>query len=770
MENVGVIVIHGVGETREGWIDQYLIPDLQTWTAYRSIGRTPNKTSDRDMVLVVATSDHVQLAIALDTDEHCARFFALTGNEASLTKPLFATPAARKRNRDDFLAIVMSITSAQPAEHWLRALPEAGVPITRAFDVTSTVHRVRDPESSDPTRTWQAFQRVWPLPGRNVRVTELYWADMSNIGSTIFTRLAALFELANEAPAYLGRALLADSTGDIHGLVRRLLVAANWLIRWPIIGFHNAIFLAAFAAMALAPTGLWLAPFIAATLMVIGLGGLLFCRQQLHRRPGLADMALSTAIHALLLLGLIGVAAVATTNLLPTTPEPYLVMSILVLLIAWTAWTVPILLAITLLALIGLKRLVLRRRAASPPLVRPGAALGLNLILAMLLKFLFAALGLLVITILVGAVPAGCPTPLPSSSGFWANTEAYATSNAPCQLVLLKRLLLEVSAFNAMALALLFCVILMVGLVRRGLLAAFPKTATAGTLRLPRLIAHPAILIGLAVGAVVNTALVYVPGLANLQLPSMVLGALRETGAEHLGATALIALVFGLAVLVETSRSALHIGRDLVDHQYDRSDGSWAVRLSKASKPARATDAEPKRFRRRLRIQRRLEALMTDVITHQGCDRLIFLAHSQGTVILRDYLFDTDQLLDDRSAQTDVLTHLKRIDVVTLGSPLTHLYGHYFSERPRHADPTGTARRPIDAVHTWTNLFRIDDPIADAVDVAAPSGVSNRGLPPGGHIGYWGEPPVCELIWGLIDGREASHAASPHQPVAARAV
>ena len=164
VERVGVVVIHGVGETREGWIDDYLIPGLQRWTAYRSVGRTPQPEADPSLVLVLPTSDFKQIAIALDTDDHAKAFFRLVNRADIAERPEFQTAAARKKNRDDLIDTVMSFVKLAPLESWLAQLVAAGIPAARAFEPTSTVHRVRDPESSDPTRTWMAFQRLWPLP------------------------------------------------------------------------------------------------------------------------------------------------------------------------------------------------------------------------------------------------------------------------------------------------------------------------------------------------------------------------------------------------------------------------------------------------------------------------------------------------------------------------------------------------------------------------------------------------------------------------------
>ncbi|MFM9939536.1 MAG: CoA transferase [Hyphomicrobiaceae bacterium] len=772
-ERIGVVVVHGVGEAKEGWIDSYLVPDLERWAAYRDRGQSTANDTDRDMMVVVRASDARHLALALDCDAHFKAFCQVTGREDLAKLPQFLTADLRRTNRDALVEAVAAIVARGAAADWLATFAAGQVPACIAFDPQSRVQRVRDPESRDPTRTWKSFTRRWPLDGREVLFTELYWADMSNVGSTIASRLLSIFELVLEAPFFLGRALMRDSTGGIHRLIRWLISSTSWLMRWPVAGLNTAIFMTALLTIIIKqPGAMWWLPYsIAATLAIIAVAGIILCRKLVHGRPGLADLALSASLCSMFLLGLLAVAGTIGGQPLPTTPEPYLVKSILLLLIAWTAWTVPIILAVLLVLLVGLKRLLVAipmllvralqrdsvpRSGPSPPLARPAAAISLNLILAILVKFLFAAFGILVITTLVAPMnqPASvaCPEGTQRNvSAWWEDPDFFARAPAPCQLAELKRLLLEISAFNALALAMLLVTAMALALLRRGMKGAFRKSAAEGKLHLPRLIASPLIVAMLFAGALLNTAIIYVPGVAaKLWLPSAFLGALRESGLEHLGAGALIVFMLILGRIIETSDAVLHIGRDLVDHQYDRNPRSLAMRIAGGNLQAETTSQPRKRYRRRMRIQRRLEALIEDVIANQRVDRLIFLAHSQGTVIMRDYLLDHDLLIADRREQFRSMASIKRIDVITLGSPLTHLYKYYFSDDGQAMSDDSRGAKPIEKVKTWTNIWRVDDPIGQMVDLAPLLEVQNRGIAPGGHTYYWKEHSVCEIVWKLI--------------------
>jgi hypothetical protein len=139
-------------------------------------------------------------------------------------------------------------------------------------------------------------------------------------------------------------------------------------------------------------------------------------------------------------------------------------------------------------------------------------------------------------------------------------------------------------------------------------------------------------------------------------------------------------------------------------------------------------------------------------VAHGGFDQIIFLAHSQGSVILYEYLRSTD----DNTA----FNNIKRIDVVTLGSPLTHLYQYYFDEYGRQK-PEASSLHP--QLKTWTNLWRVDDPIGNRVDIVAGNFVTNEVLGPGGHQNYWREARVRQVLMGLV-GYPHSSASSDETP------
>ncbi len=202
-ERIGVIVVHGVGDAREGWIDTELVPNLQRWSAYASVGTRPPADSDRDMVLVARCKDLRHIAIALDTDASFTAFCKTTGRDDLLSIAEFKTSELRRKHRDKLAEIVAALIARASAHEWLTTFAAGNVPAALAFEPYSRVHRVRDPESRDPARTWKAFTRTWPLDGKEILFTELFWADMSSVGRNIFSRFISTLELVLEAPFFL---------------------------------------------------------------------------------------------------------------------------------------------------------------------------------------------------------------------------------------------------------------------------------------------------------------------------------------------------------------------------------------------------------------------------------------------------------------------------------------------------------------------------------------------------------------------------------------
>lgn len=183
-----------------------------------------------------------------------------------------------------------------------------------------------------------------------------------------------------------------------------------------------------------------------------------------------------------------------------------------------------------------------------------------------------------------------------------------------------------------------------------------------------------------------------------------------------------------------TAVNFIHIARDLIDHQY-RPKGSYTYRLLPLPPDGRPAPDYP----RRERLLSRVDLVLN---RFKGCDAIVFVAHSQGTIIVFEHL---KRALNDADK--------RRTSVVTFGSPLSHLYEHYFHAYAHISETLSTLQhRGV----SWTNLYRVDDPIGNRIG-GPRSPIKNELMKKkGGHTGYWSEGEVAKAILGaLADVRRA---------------
>lgn len=131
------------------------------------------------------------------------------------------------------------------------------------------------------------------------------------------------------------------------------------------------------------------------------------------------------------------------------------------------------------------------------------------------------------------------------------------------------------------------------------------------------------------------------------------------------------------------------------------------------------------RYAQRERILGRFRLVHDHLARQMDYDRLIVVSHSQGTVIAAQSLAEGS--LPDRPRF-----------LLTMGSPLTHIYGQYFA-RGFGLDPlAGQLAR-------WINIYRCDDFVGTRV--RAPNGlVENLRVAPNGHTGYWTDRNVWSAL------------------------
>ena len=346
-EKVGIVVIHGVGETEAGWIDTYLVPEIEKWSAYDRVAGLARKDQPDDrkrknltgheLVISARASDDKWIAVGLDHDDDFAAFSNVIGLRWLPEDAKYKSRDSRLKNCDELVNLISAEIKTATSEEWLGRLRRAFVPSTPAFRPESEVNKVRDPKSSHPGTTWKSYTRRWPLPGREVIMTEMFWADLSHGRGLILARLSSLIELFLEAPFVLGRAFLGGNVGRFENMIRKLILASNWIMRWPIAGLNASIFSACFAAMALRQFDrLDLLPLVViVALLAVAAIGLLSSSQLQHRRPGLADIGLASFVSALGLAAVVAVAWALGGPEAMRSPPTYLAISIRLILFFW---------------------------------------------------------------------------------------------------------------------------------------------------------------------------------------------------------------------------------------------------------------------------------------------------------------------------------------------------------------------------------------------------------------------------------------------------
>jgi len=145
--------------------------------------------------------------------------------------------------------------------------------------------------------------------------------------------------------------------------------------------------------------------------------------------------------------------------------------------------------------------------------------------------------------------------------------------------------------------------------------------------------------------------------------------------------------------------------------------------------------------------------MLLDVVNHfYFRPELAIVSHSQGTMVAVEILNDEELSWINNSFSS--------VSLVTMGSPLSHVYQHYFKHvyPPLDQPYWVSLRRRIDR---WTNICRIDDFVGN--DISFPKNqstgeeaggaqidFSNHAVGVGGHTNYWSDLEVLEILRPLL--------------------
>jgi hypothetical protein len=191
----------------------------------------------------------------------------------------------------------------------------------------------------------------------------------------------------------------------------------------------------------------------------------------------------------------------------------------------------------------------------------------------------------------------------------------------------------------------------------------------------------------------------------------------------------------------DAARVGVRVDPDLLPHSLTVFEGMIAL-----FKPVTKRRG-PRGYWFRRRIQDRLRVLVAELIRDEAPDELLFIAHSQGTMIAADVIEMEGQ------GWRDMAGDKLKIRLVTMGSPIRHVYNHYFPRSfPMIADRMTLAR--IDAggvLSDWINIFRIDDFIGTHIDPDMGHQMGTLwpqeiAVPKNGHTMYWVDINVAQHL------------------------
>ncbi|MEM8879457.1 MAG: hypothetical protein AAGC82_02560 [Pseudomonadota bacterium] len=146
----------------------------------------------------------------------------------------------------------------------------------------------------------------------------------------------------------------------------------------------------------------------------------------------------------------------------------------------------------------------------------------------------------------------------------------------------------------------------------------------------------------------------------------------------------------------------------------------------------------PEIFANRMRIERRLERVLGLLWRTGAYDRVTIVSHSLGTVVATRCL---ERILASEAAPPPQapLDLPKTIALITMGSPVTHIYRRYF---PVHFEIGPAMLSPR---ITWTNIFRSDDFVGTRISGLNRT-LANFVVPAAGHSGYFTDAEVWEIL------------------------
>jgi hypothetical protein len=221
-----------------------------------------------------------------------------------------------------------------------------------------------------------------------------------------------------------------------------------------------------------------------------------------------------------------------------------------------------------------------------------------------------------------------------------------------------------------------------------------------------------------------------------------------------------VSLALGFVFLIDRENwlAVLHILNDIVGHFFRhrlRLSELWREPPPEMNWNSNYIEG----FVIEMKLEKRFRLVLEELLRPKRVGRLTVIAHSQGTVIAFHCLCDP---------AIRKLVHnagVSRVEFVTMGSPLSHLYQQYFPYRypPLYRQDgkfdTISWREFEHFVDSWLNLYRVDDFIGTeiaggtkSVGGRAQAFPKNQPVYGRGHIGYWTDDNAIRIARGFLPG------------------
>lgn len=277
----------------------------------------------------------------------------------------------------------------------------------------------------------------------------------------------------------------------------------------------------------------------------------------------------------------------------------------------------------------------------------------------------------------------------------------------------------------------------------------------------PRLIVHPALQFSAGISTLAGVSLIAflnVMQIFDIRYEEHAAGRVLAEANRYMASLLLPLALLGF-MLFQHLRPVLDIVLDVVNHFWfrptclaDAIDGDeYDIRESTFEQGSLY-------FARRDAIHARIKNALTHFRDHAGGrPALTLISHSQGTMIAIEVLNDPELAwLNQRFSS---------VRLVTMGSPFTHLYQHYFSHQyPPLEHPHWQELRC--RLQRWINICRADDFVGTAIrfpDNAPNSALvcSNHHVGARGHLNYWSDVSVLKILHEELLVGERKPVASP---------